>query len=99
MQNDTAKSYANYLRSRIRLTRALSTLIPGISLSLLLMLIMKNSGSSENAVPSWLSNASVVVIPSVYMLAFSVKCLLKDGINAQEKVIKDKGIKRFFRYI
>lgn len=68
--NAQATHYMDYLRSRIRLTRALATLIPGLMLALLLALVDRNEAG-----PWW--TVAAVTIPVVYAVTLLLKVMYR----------------------
>ena len=73
LSNSQATAYMDYLRSRIRLTRALATLVPGIMVSILLV-------SDDGRAGRWWYIAAGA-IPFVYAIALYLKGLKCDWIK------------------
>jgi hypothetical protein len=67
LDNSQATDHMEYLRSRIRLTRALATLIPGIMVSLLLAMDWGRASAAWKAV--------AITVPLVYAVVFFLKVM------------------------
>lgn len=75
LHNNTASDYAHYLRSRIRLTRALTTVIPGLSVGLLLVSVKEESPTA------WLQTTAVLLVVIFYGLGFMTKMTKNEKIR------------------
>lgn len=82
IRNSEASDYADFLRSRIRLTRALTTLLPAMSVALIAFLSKTYTKTSEipgvnNPTESWILCA---LVTAVYAIAF-VSQFMKTSIS------------------
>ncbi len=89
-----ATSYGDYLRSRIRLTRALTTILPGMSVSFLLLLTKPAFKTSPGALVWWWLGA--LSIPIVYSFATGSK-LLPSGVLRGYQPPRTSGLEGYER--
>ncbi|MDA0264440.1 MAG: hypothetical protein O3A93_09500 [Chloroflexi bacterium] len=66
LKSEAASSYMDYLRSRIRLTRALATILPALTFSIVLIQIRDES-------LDWVWFASLILLGSVYSFSILAK--------------------------